>query len=222
MNSQPEPSDNRPPKVAGIEPAQDDGLEFEPESAPPQAATLPDGHSEPSAVWYVARPGRPHVGPLTPVALRKQLVAGTVSPGDLVWKAGMPGWIRAEVIPDLAVAPPNVPPGMPPPLSRSGFDKNADLLRHVNGILAGAAFYRVLGRVCAGLGFVIFLGSMLLSFWQWTWFTGALLFLVLGLIGEAAGNVLEALHRIEAELHRPKKPEKDLPHNAERAEDHSR
>ena len=50
-----------------------------------------------------------------------------------------------------------------------------------------------------------------------------MLFLVIGLVGEAAGNVLEALHRIEAELKRPKKAEKDLPHNdSERAEDHAR
>ncbi len=219
MNSQQEPSGSQAPKIAGIEPAHDDGLEFEPEPAPSQPPTLAGGDKEPPAVWYVARPGRPQLGPITLVALKKQLVAGTVSPADLVWKAGMPGWVRAETIPDLSAAPPAVPP----PLARGGFDKNADLLRHLNGILAGAAFYRVVGRSCAGLGLIIFLGSLLLSYWQWTWFTGAMLFLVIGLVGEAAGNVLEALHRIEAELKPPKKAEKDLPHNdPERAEDHAR
>jgi hypothetical protein len=219
MNSQPTPSGSQTPKTAGIEPAHDDGLEFEPEPASSPPPTLAGGDKEPPAVWYVARPGRPQLGPITLVALKKQLVAGTLSPGDLVWKAGMPGWVRAETIPDLSAAP----PGVPPPLARSGFDRNADLFRHLNGILAGAAFYRVIGRSCAALGFIIFLGSMLLSYWQWTWFTGAMLFLVIGLVGEAAGNVLEALHRIEAELKRPKKAEKDLPHNdSERAEDHAR
>jgi len=171
MNSQPEPSGSQAPKAAGIETAHDDGLEFEPEPASSQPPTMPGGDNAPPGVWYVARPGRPQLGPITLVALKKQLVAGTLSPADLVWKAGMPGWVRAETIPDLSAAP----PGVPLPLARNGFDRNADLLRHLNAILAGAAFYRVIGRSCAGLGVIIFLGSLLLSYWQWTWFTGAML-----------------------------------------------
>ena len=96
MNSQPTPSGSQTPKTAGIEPAHDDGLEFEPEPASSPPPTLAGGDKEPPAVWYVARPGRPQLGPITLVALKKQLVAGTLSPGDLVWKAGMPGWVRAE------------------------------------------------------------------------------------------------------------------------------
>lgn len=149
MNSEPEFFSNQVPKVAGMETAHDDGLEFEPEPASSRPPTLPGSDNEPPAVWCVARPGRPPLGPVTLVALKKQPVAGTVPLADLVWKAGMPGWVRAETIRDLSAAPPNIPP----PIAGSSFDRNADLWRHLNSILDGVAFYHVIWPKLRGRGF---------------------------------------------------------------------
>src|SRR5436309_2580781 len=44
--------------------------------------------------------------------------AGTLRPDDLVWRAGMPGWVAASTVQGLF--PPPVVPPMPPPLPPAG------------------------------------------------------------------------------------------------------
>lgn len=66
--------------------------------------------------WYLARDGKQH-GPLTEVEMRKLAELGHLRPTDLVWRQGLPNWMAAATLPELArpVAPPPPPPPAPPP-----------------------------------------------------------------------------------------------------------
>jgi len=203
--------EGRPAGQDGAYPVEDAGLEFAPEPMSPPTGGSSTTSSDQTAVWYAGRRGGQRAGPYTLPALKKLLAAGTLSPRDLVWKAGMPNWLPAREIADLTTRMGG--PAGAPRLPRSLFDRCDELLRHFNGILSNAAFYRILGPTCIGLGLITFLMSVLLSFWHLTWFTGAVLFLAIGLGGEATGHVLDLLHRIESQLTERAKPRKDSPDN---------
>src|SRR5688500_7523913 len=51
--------------------------------------------------WYYARNGQ-QLGPVTLDALRQQASSGELKPGDLVWGEGMPDWVDARQVPQLA------------------------------------------------------------------------------------------------------------------------
>ena len=212
-----EPDQGLPPTHGGVSPVEDVGLEFDPEtpspptegpaatnSAPlsPPTDTAPfAASSESLAIWYTGRRDGQPAGPFTLLALKKQLASGILAPADLVWKVGTPNWIPARKIPDLVT-------GVAPPLPRGVFDRAGELLHHVDGILSNASFYRIMGRVSAGLGLITLSVSVVLSYWQLTWFTGAVLFLAAGLGSEAAGRVLDVLHRLESQLKEHAQPTK--------------
>ena len=55
------------------------------------------------ANWFFARFGQQH-GPMTLDAMRAQAAAGAFQREDLVWREGMPDWIEAGQVPELADA----------------------------------------------------------------------------------------------------------------------
>jgi len=55
-------------------------------------------------------------------------------------------------------------------------------------------------RVSAALAAIIFVVSLLLWYWKYTWFTGAVFFALVFVVGEAAGAILSAVGRIEKKL----------------------
>jgi hypothetical protein len=75
--------------------------------------------------WYFAR-GNQQQGPVALQAIQDMLRTGQLQPTDLVWRQGMASWQAASQVPELyaqqgqpaapmAPAPPNAPPGQPPP-----------------------------------------------------------------------------------------------------------
>lgn len=54
--------------------------------------------------WYYARDGR-SFGPVSPAQLKALAAAGTLSPGDLILKAGTKKWVRAADVKNLFPAP---------------------------------------------------------------------------------------------------------------------
>lgn len=64
--------------------------------------------------WYYAREGQQH-GPHTEEELRRFLAEGRLASSELIWKAGLPGWVPAA-----SVFPPAAPAGGPPPVPSSG------------------------------------------------------------------------------------------------------
>ena len=55
-------------------------------------------------VWYFAKHGQQQ-GPVELEALKAQLQNGALSPGDLVWREGMPEWTPAREVPELLQRP---------------------------------------------------------------------------------------------------------------------
>ena len=62
--------------------------------------------------WFFTREGRQQ-GPVTGEALRSMLAAGQVGWSDMVWKAGMTGWLPAGSVASLAPAGAMSPPPLP-------------------------------------------------------------------------------------------------------------
>lgn len=51
--------------------------------------------------WYFVRQGR-RIGPVPIDQIRAEIAAGRLGPGDLVWHSGMPQWLQAHQVPELA------------------------------------------------------------------------------------------------------------------------
>lgn len=63
--------------------------------------------------WYFVRHGSSAQGPITEAELVDMLNSAKLAPGDLVWRNGMPDWVRADSAfsaHSAATAPPIVPP----------------------------------------------------------------------------------------------------------------
>ncbi len=72
--------------------------------------------------WYYARDGRQH-GPHTDEELRRFIAEGRLASTELIWKAGLPGWVPAH-----SVFPPPVPAaGAPPPPPPGGWSPQPQL-----------------------------------------------------------------------------------------------
>ena len=88
--------------------------------------------------WWYERQGA-QAGPVSFAVLQELAASGEVKPSTMVWTAGMPGWVRAETIPELdwpgsqvlaeGATPPAPAPalGAPPPFGRSPRSRPARL-----------------------------------------------------------------------------------------------
>lgn len=90
-----------------------------PQAAPaPQTAPVPQAAPGPPPLpttdqWYLGAGGQ-QLGPFDHGALAAQVADGTLTPATLVWKSGMPGWLPAAQVPELAALLGNTPPPLPP------------------------------------------------------------------------------------------------------------
>jgi hypothetical protein len=67
--------------------------------------------------WHHAK-GNQQLGPVTDESIRGLIANGQLSPSDKVWRDGMPQWVEASAVPELASAFPSaLRPSSPPPLS---------------------------------------------------------------------------------------------------------
>lgn len=69
-----------------------------------------------SEQWFFAQGGQ-RQGPIATNELKSRLASGRVSATALVWREGMPDWVEAGAVPELAgiVASAPAPPALPPP-----------------------------------------------------------------------------------------------------------
>jgi uncharacterized RDD family membrane protein YckC len=68
------------------------------------------------ASWYYLVGGAQQVGPVDTAALGTMIGAGSLAPGNLVWREGMAGWQPWESVPELAAFVALPAPGLPPPV----------------------------------------------------------------------------------------------------------
>lgn len=208
-NAKPEPAakppEPRPQEGAQPEPADGGDLYEIAEPGPDSAAG--DGDQEASQ-WHAAQAGGQKQGPLTIADLKQRVAAGQLAAGDLVWKEGMPDWLPAGEIAALASSFPPPMPARPAPsmpsshLRRKSMPEQA-FMQMLNDTFSRPGFFRMIGRIAAGLALAVALGSLisgLVSHWNRTWFLGAVALVLIFVIGEAVAAVLEALGRIQTQL----------------------
>jgi len=86
------------------------GQAMAPGGAPPIPGAPP---LPPPVMYYIAVGGR-QAGPYDLGVLREQILGRAVAPESLVWKVGMPAWIAAREVPELAAIFGAIPPPLPP------------------------------------------------------------------------------------------------------------
>lgn len=159
--------------------------------------------------WYVGSVGGQKEGPLSLTELRQRITSGRLDAETLVWKSGMPDWVRAGIVPELFETPSGPPsPSRPPPLPSSPTPpvsptaKAIDFLEQIDRVFSRPSVYRLTGLASAGLGGLTLLIALILLYFRsatWAaWFVGFVFFALIFLIGEAAGAILDALGRIES------------------------
>ncbi|WP_369371323.1 SPFH domain-containing protein [Promicromonospora sp. Populi] len=81
---------------------------------PTQSAPAPAPAAGPPPLpgWYLGNGGA-QIGPFDDAALAGQVAAGTLTPGTLIWRAGMAGWEPASSVPDVAKHLGATPPPLP-------------------------------------------------------------------------------------------------------------
>ncbi len=86
-----------------------------PAQSAPAAPSAPAPTSGPPPLpgWYLGNGGS-QTGPFDDAALAGQVAAGTLTPGTLIWRAGMAGWEPASSVPDVAKHLGATPPPLPP------------------------------------------------------------------------------------------------------------
>jgi hypothetical protein len=186
-----------PVTVAG-EQGSDLELEVESFRAAPSFPSQVEGES----VWYTSDRTGKQEGPLPLAALRQRMATGSLSADDLVWRTGLPSWVPARTIPELFNLGSGQDSTIPPPLP-AGRRNLPSSFRELDQFLSRPVFFRTLARICAALSILALLGSVLLAYWQKTWFEGAVLLALMFLVGEAFGAVLAALQRIDSHLSKP-------------------
>lgn len=83
-------------------------------SPAPAAPTAPAASGPPPLPgWYLGNGGA-QTGPFDDAVLAAQAAAGTLTPGTLVWRAGMAAWEPASSVPDVAKHLGATPPPLPP------------------------------------------------------------------------------------------------------------
>jgi hypothetical protein len=178
---------------------------------PEMAATMP-GPDTTMPVWYAARAGGPQVGPLRLTEVQRRIANRELLPDDLVWKGGMPGWAPARTVAELFPPPGGAqptpeasvsqqPPPPPPSPGKAVADSWAKVrpqIEQAEAAFARPGFYRTIARVSAALAIVTLLVSLLIWRWLPTWFTGAVLFALIALVGESVAAVLEAIERVKS------------------------
>jgi hypothetical protein len=95
---------------------------LQPGAAPAAAQTAAPGAAAAAAAgppplpgstqWYLGVDGK-QVGPLAPSEIQARVTAGTSDPETLVWRAGMPAWVRLGDVPELQAATGSTPPPLP-------------------------------------------------------------------------------------------------------------
>ena len=87
----------------------------QPPAAQPPVAQPPAAPPPPADVQYYLVENGATIGPFTFADINQRLADGRTRREDLIWKPGLPEWVRIDSLPEFAQAAPPAPPPPPPP-----------------------------------------------------------------------------------------------------------
>lgn len=142
--------------------------------------------------WFFAPSGSPQQGPEPFSGLRERAVAGQLDRRDLVWRQGMPDWVPAVEVPGLFDGLPEPEAPSPPADEEDEPAGPVTVGESLGAWLSSPAGLRHLGRTALASALLVAVGSALLWLWGHTWFTGAVLLLLVFAVCESAAASAEA------------------------------
>ena len=92
------------------------GQAIQPQQAPPMPGGAPVPPPMPSAVQYMVAINGQQYGPYNMQQMQQMAQSGQINASVLVWAQGMPQWVAAGSVPELAQLFTQTPPPMPPTL----------------------------------------------------------------------------------------------------------
>lgn len=92
------------------------GQQAQPQQAPPMPGGVPIPPPMPSAVQYMVAINGQQYGPYNIQQMQQMAQSGQINAQVLVWAQGMPQWVAAGSVPELASLFAQTPPPMPPTL----------------------------------------------------------------------------------------------------------
>lgn len=92
------------------------GQVAQPQQVPPMQGSVPVPPSMPSAVQYIVAINGQQYGPYNLQQMQQMAQSGQINASVLVWAQGMPQWVTAGSVPELASLFAQTPPPMPPAL----------------------------------------------------------------------------------------------------------
>lgn len=170
-----------------------------------------DESAEVADRWFFAPGGRARQGPVSFSALKQKAAGHELAREDLVWREDMPKWKRAAEVAGLFG---DQPPGLGPPPPRLPPTTTADLSRIVQALPAwpgSPESLRLCGYVAAGLAALTLMISLILRYWGYTWFTGAVLFMLVFVLCQGMAAILDAVNRLEVKAPESGEPKGDSP-----------
>src|SRR5262249_5675238 len=66
------------------------------------------------AAWFLTRNGEKY-GPYSVPQLKQLATKGNLVPDDLLWREGLPAWVKASTVGEVFPRPPSLPPRLPIP-----------------------------------------------------------------------------------------------------------
>ena len=170
-----------------------------------------DESAEVADRWFFAPGGRARQGPVSFSALKQKAAGHELAREDLVWREDMPKWKRAGDVaglfddqpPGLGPQPPRLPTTTAPDLSR--------LLQTLPAWPCSSDSLRLCGYVAAGLAGLTLMISLILRYWGHTWFTGAVLFMLVFVVCQGMAAILDAVNRLEVKAPESREPKGDSP-----------
>jgi hypothetical protein len=135
-------------------------------------------------------------GPFSWSVMQENARSGRVHRVDLVWKEGLTDWIPAESVEGLFPAPAATTGSAP---AKSIHDAAARAMAPIEKILAEMSsprIFRLIGRVSGAISAVLLASSVALFAFGFSWFTGAVLFGILCILGEGVAAILHSLERL--------------------------
>lgn len=170
-----------------------------------------DGSAEVADRWFFAPGGRARQGPVSFSELKQKAANHELARQDLVWREGMPKWKRAD---DVAGLFDDQPPGLGPQPPRLPQQTAPDLSRLLQALPAwprSSDSLRLCGYLAAGLAGLTLAISLILRYWGHTWFTGAVLFMLVFIVCQGMAAILDAVNRLEVEAPESGEPKGDSP-----------